>query len=116
MHEMALMGDILLLIEKDLEKRNLDRVKRIDLIIGELSNVLPDAIELAFDVYKAQGIPFIDNDSQLTIIREKAKAKCLSCDVEYEPDQRLAICPVCQFPSGQLISGETFRIESYEGE
>lgn len=115
MHEMALMGDILNIIQKDLEKRQLKKVKRIELIVGDISNAMPDALEMAFDMYKTQSIPFLDKECELIIIREEAKAKCFICDAEYIPDQKIAVCPLCQIPSGQLISGETFKVHSYEG-
>lgn len=115
MHEMALMGDILNIIQDDIEKRNFSKVVKVELIVGDISNALPDALEMAFDIYKTQSIPFLDKDSQLEIIREEARAKCFICDLEYRPDQKLAVCPKCNIPSGQLISGETFKVHSYEG-
>ncbi|KXG44443.1 hydrogenase maturation nickel metallochaperone HypA/HybF [Tepidibacillus decaturensis] len=115
MHEMALMGDILHLIEEDAKKRNIKKVEEVDLIVGELSNALPDALEMAFDVYKSQGIDFLDKNAKLTIIHEKAKAICVICELEYMPEQRIAVCPACNFPSGKLIAGETFKVKSYKG-
>lgn len=115
MHEVALMGDILNIIEQDIQKRKISKVTKIELIVGDICNALPDALEMAFDMYKTQAIPFLDKDSKLIIIREEAKAKCYICADEYIPDQRLAVCPNCQIPSGQLISGETFKVYSYEG-
>lgn len=115
MHEMALMGDILNIIQDDIQKRSFSKVTKIELIVGDISNAMPDALEMAFDVYKTQSIPFLDKESKLVIIREEAKAKCYICDTEYIPEQKLALCPNCKIPSGQLISGETFKVYSYEG-
>lgn len=115
MHEMALMGDILNIIQKDVEQRNFSKVIKIELIVGDISNAMPDALELAFEVFKNDSISFLDKDSKLEIIREEAKAKCYICDTEYRPEQKLAVCPKCRIPSGQLISGETFKVHSYEG-
>ncbi|OEH92812.1 hydrogenase maturation nickel metallochaperone HypA [Bacillus solimangrovi] len=116
MHEMALMGDILNLISIDMEKHNFTIVKEVELIVGDLSNALPDALEMAFLVYKKQGVSGLQADSQLTIIRERSLAECIFCNLEYEPDQRLALCPSCGLPGGKIMSGDTFKIRSYEGE
>lgn len=115
MHEMALMGDILQIVERDAQKRNIKTVEKIELIVGELSNALPDALEMAFDVFKARNLGLLNENSKLVIHMEKAKAKCTVCGHEYIPDARLTICPACDLPSGRLISGETFKVQTYEG-
>lgn len=115
MHEIALMGDILNIIQNDIQTRTISIVTKIELIVGDICNAMPDALEMAFDIYKTQEISFLDKDSKLVIIREEAKAICYICDTKYKPDQKLAVCPKCQIPSGQLISGETFKVHTYEG-
>jgi len=115
MHEMALMGDILNIIKEDVNKRNIQKVDKVELLVGELSNALPDALELAFDAFKAQDLGFLDKEATLEITIEKAQAVCVVCEKDYYPDQRIAVCPVCNFPSGKLITGEAFRVSSYSG-
>ncbi len=115
MHEIGLMGDILNLIKDDIKTKNIKKVKEIELIVGDLSNALPDALFMALDIYKTQEIEFLDKDTKLTIIREKAKANCSICNTEYEPEYQITICPNCNLPSGKIIQGETFKINSYNG-
>lgn len=115
MHEMALMGDILQLVERDARSRNFSQVNKIELIVGELSNALPDALEMAFDVFRARQLAMLSDQSQLIIHVEKAIATCTVCGHTYEPDTRLSICPECGLPSGRLTQGETFKVKSYEG-
>ncbi|OIJ15777.1 hydrogenase nickel incorporation protein HypA [Anaerobacillus arseniciselenatis] len=115
MHEMALMGDILKIIGEDVQKRNFSKVEKIELIVGEVSNAMPDALEMALEIYKTQSIPFLDKNTKLVIINEEAKARCCVCESEYIPEKRLSVCPTCCIPSGELISGETFKVYSYEG-
>lgn len=115
MHEMALMADILQLVRQDAEKRNLSVVERIELVVGDLSNALPDALSMAFDIYKRQGEGMLDPEAELVIVREEAKARCNICGKEYVPERLIAFCPHCKMPGGTVISGETFRVRSYEG-
>lgn len=115
MHEMALMGDILQLVEKDANSRNINQIEKIELIVGDLSNALPDALEMAFEAFRSRGISRLSPTAQLVIEKEHARAKCTVCGHEYVPDARLTICPKCQLPSGLLITGETFKVQSYEG-
>ncbi|WP_017379386.1 hydrogenase maturation nickel metallochaperone HypA/HybF [Paenisporosarcina sp. TG-14] len=115
MHEMSLMWEIINLVSDDARLKGFNKVSKIDVIVGDLSNVLPDALELAFLYFRTDQIRFIDVRTELHIIREVASAKCETCQWEFEPDYRVALCPVCGLLNCLLISGETFRVESYEG-
>ncbi len=115
MHEMSLMMELLNLVSKDASQRGIVKVNQIEVIVGDLSNVLPEALELAFFHLRNQGFGVVDEQTQLHIIREEAMAKCQTCQLEFLPDYRIAFCPRCEKASCSLISGETFRVESYEG-
>jgi hydrogenase nickel incorporation protein HypA/HybF len=115
MHEMSLMSEIMEIVLGDAAARGFNKVNRIDVIVGDLSNVLPDALELAFLFFQRQEGTMIDKDSALHIKREEAKAQCPACQCEFQPDYRIAICPECGIPGCLLVSGEAFRVESYEG-
>lgn len=115
MHEMSLMYEIIQLVSKDAKSRGFQKVKQIQVIVGDLSNVLPDALELAFFYFCKKEAGLLAEDSQLKIIQEKAITQCQSCLHKFEPDFRVALCPKCGLLSGLLISGETFQVESYEG-
>ena len=115
MHEMSLMSDIINLVSDDARARCLKKVNIIVVIVGDLSNVLPDALEMAFFYFQKQDVSLIDENTELQIRREVAKAKCQTCELEFEPDYQIALCPECKLPNCLLISGETFRVEYYEG-
>lgn len=115
MHEMSLIYEIINIVSEDASLRGFHKINKIDVMVGDLSNVLPDALELAFMHFQKEGISMIDDHTELHIKREAAKAKCETCELEFEPDYRIAFCPKCELPNCLLISGEAFRIESYEG-
>ncbi|WP_379969482.1 hydrogenase maturation nickel metallochaperone HypA [Ectobacillus sp. sgz5001026] len=115
MHEMALMGDILQIVEQDAAKRGVVQVKQVELIVGEISNAMPDALRMAFDIFRDQNLHLFSENAQLIIHKEEAKAECVLCGHSYHPTQKIAVCPNCNIPSGKIISGETFQILSYEG-
>lgn len=115
MHEMALMGEILQVIEKSSKEKGIGKIEKVELIVGEISNVMPDALTMAFDIFKEQNPHFISNEAQLVMHIEEAQAECVLCSSHYKPDHRVAVCPDCQFPSGKIIAGERFEILSYEG-
>lgn len=115
MHEMALMGEILQMIEKDSKEKGIQTIEKVELVVGEISNVMPEALTMAFAIFKEQNPQFIMGEAELVIHMEEARASCVLCGKEYKPDKRIAFCSVCQFPSGKITSGESFEILSYEG-
>lgn len=115
MHEMALMGDILQIVQDDAAGQGIDIIEKVELTVGEISNAMPDALMMAFDVYKGQFSSLFDEAATLIIHIEKAEAECIFCSRKYVPDNRLSVCPVCDLPSGKIISGESFQVLSYEG-
>ncbi|MEH7113480.1 hydrogenase maturation nickel metallochaperone HypA [Neobacillus niacini] len=115
MHEMALMGDILQLVHEDAETRGIKKIEKIELIVGEISNAMPDALRMAFDIFRDQNLHLFTENAELVIHIEEAKAACVLCGQEYRPDLKIALCPNCHIPSGKVLAGETFQILSYEG-
>lgn len=115
MHEVSLMSEILDVVSADAHIRNITQVHEITVIVGDLSNVLADALELAFQYFQKQGLVLINEKTKLQIIREAAKAQCQSCLIEFKPDYQIAFCPSCNELNCVLVAGETFQVESYEG-
>ncbi|CAH2715531.1 Hydrogenase maturation factor HypA [Neobacillus rhizosphaerae] len=115
MHEMSLMGDILQLIQEDATDKGIQQIDKVELIVGEISNAMPDALRMAFDIFRDQNLHLFTETAELVLHIEEAKAKCVLCELEYRPDQKIALCPSCLVPSGKVLSGETFQILSYEG-
>ncbi|MFT8363726.1 MAG: hydrogenase maturation nickel metallochaperone HypA [Sporolactobacillus sp.] len=116
MHEMGLMEDALTLVAEDAERQGIVKIEKVTLIVGDLSNVLPDALRFAFEAFSRSGqIAILSPEASLEIIPEHGLARCASCGTTYEPNEYIATCPQCGLPFGVLLAGETFRIESYEG-
>jgi hydrogenase nickel incorporation protein HypA/HybF len=115
MHEMSLMGDILQLVQEDATQRGINKINKVELIVGEISNALPDALQMAFAIFREQNLHFFSDEAKLIIHIEQARAECVLCGTEYQPTQKIALCPNCQIPSGKVLAGETFQVLSYEG-
>lgn len=115
MHEMSLMGDILQLVGEDASEKGFNKIKIIELIVGEISNAMPDALRMAFAIFREQNPQLFEKNAELVIHIEEANAECVICGLHYKPDQKVALCPDCHIPSGKIITGETFQVLSYEG-
>jgi hydrogenase nickel incorporation protein HypA/HybF len=115
MHEMALMGDILELVREDAAEKGLHKIEKVELIVGEIANAMPDALRMAFDIFREQHPHFFTERAELVIHLEEAEAECVLCGKKYSPDQKIALCPNCNVPSGKVLTGESFQVLSYEG-
>jgi hydrogenase nickel incorporation protein HypA/HybF len=115
MHEMALMGDILQLVQEDAAAKGIKRIEQVELIVGEITNAMPDALRMAFEIFREQNPQLFTESAVLVIHLEEAQAECVLCDEKYRPDQKIALCPNCNIPSGKILTGETFQVLSYEG-
>ncbi len=109
------MWEVIEIVSNDAKLNGFSKVTKIELIVGELSNVLPEALEYAFSYFQNDGLNMVNQGTELHMIREKAKVKCQTCLFVFEPDYHIALCPKCELFNCILISGETFRVESYEG-
>lgn len=115
MHEIALMGEILQLVQDDAANRGISKIESIELLVGQLSNAMPEALMMAFDIYKHQNRDAIAEYATVSIEIELAEAECVVCRKTYAPEERITFCPDCNLPSGKIISGETLQVLSYQG-
>lgn len=115
MHEFALMESIFDIVQKQADLFEFQHIDRIGLEVGELSGAMPDALQFAFDVLK-QNTPRMNDSTELEITFVKAKAKCVQCKQEYEPETYIAVCPSCHLAIGQIIDGEQLQVIYIEGE
>jgi hydrogenase nickel incorporation protein HypA/HybF len=87
------------------------RVLVIRLKIGALSGVVPEALQFAFEALTpgtaAEG-------ATLAVDFVPARFWCTNCAREFESDDMLADCPLCQTPSGELRTGRELQVASLE--
>ena len=72
-HEMSLMSEVLHVVSEDARTRKITQVHEITVLVGDLSNVLSDALELAFQYFQKQGLTLINENTNLQIIRETTR-------------------------------------------
>lgn len=113
MHETVLMQNLLNAVYQAVENRNVVRVNRVILSVGQLSNALPDALSFAFKAMTQEGIM---KDAQLVIEQPPAQAKCESCGKEYRVNGFPIVCPLCKSNRFSIISGDEVYIQSIDCE
>lgn len=112
MHEMAVAQNIIKVIEEKLkESRENGQVKRIDLKIGKLTCVEPEALRLSFKVV-SQGTPL--EKASLNIDSVSIIGKCKDCKKSFRLEELDFSCPFCGSFRIEIQTGNELFIQSFE--
>jgi hydrogenase nickel incorporation protein HypA/HybF len=106
-HELAITES---LVGAVVEHVGAAKVLRVQLVIGRLSGVVPDAVRFCFDVC-AEGTSLAG--AQLDIVEAPGRAQCRDCQASVELDDLIALCP-CGSANLQLLSGQELRLSEVE--
>ncbi|MDR2489598.1 MAG: hydrogenase maturation nickel metallochaperone HypA [Desulfovibrio sp.] len=118
MHEMALTSNLLHIIREEMKKHGASRLLRARVRFGALSNVVPEALSMAFEV--------LTHDTEfacalLELHEEPILLACGECKKEFSPpsvaSSVFAPCPHCEWELGhRVLSGKSLYLEHLEVE
>lgn len=107
MHELAITEG---LVEAVLNRTGDRPVTGVNLRIGPLSGVLPDAVRFCFEVVSAD-TPLAG--AVLTIDESEGRARCRSCLDEFVLKDMFLLCP-CGSADVEIVSGRELVVTSVE--
>jgi len=111
MHEMAIAGSLVELIEEEGRIRGFSRVRTIRVRFGVLGHVEPEALMFCFDAVsrgtRAEG-------AQLALDMVAGEGWCPECRQAVAVEERYALCPLCGLSHVQLTAGEELRLTELE--
>lgn len=112
MHELGLALELIATIEAALEARRppVSRVLRVAVEVGALSAVLPEALELAFQV-ACEGTAL--EGARLELVRTEGRGRCRACGVESALAGPLGLCP-CGSCDLVWVAGHELRVREVE--
>lgn len=113
MHEMAITASVIQLAVTEAEKAGASRITQITLVIGELSSILDDSVQLYFDML-SEGT--LAAGATLAFIRHPATLRCRDCGRTFPKHGRQFTCPHCGGPGALTGDAKEFYIESIEVE
>ena len=108
MHEMSITQGIIDICEKYAQER---RVLSVDVEIGELSSVVPDAVAFCFEVC-SQGT--LLEGARINIIRIPGSGHCLDCGADTPLTAIFGACQQCGSYQVTIVSGEEMRVREIE--
>ncbi len=108
MHEMSITQGI---IELCLEHAGGRRVRALDVEIGELSSVVPEAIEFCFEACSRDTLL---EGASLNIVRIPGRGQCLECHRETPLTELYGSCRHCSSNRVTIVAGEELRVREIE--
>ena len=113
MHELPVVLDLVRVMEGEARKRGLREITQIRLVIGELSSIVDESVQMYFEI-AAKDSPCAH--AKLVFEHRPAMLKCRECGKEF-PHEKSFQCPEC---GGDAVlvkgTGGEFYIRSFEGQ
>jgi hydrogenase nickel incorporation protein HypA/HybF len=113
MHEMAVTSNILQIVLAETERAGASRIDKITLVIGELSSIIDESVQLYFNML-SEGTPAAA--AVLEFKRLPATLQCRDCGHRYAKHDSRFSCPLCEGEGRLTGDGKDFYIEAIEVE
>ena len=101
MHELGIMTGVMDAVTKSAHDAGADKVLKVTLSVGEMTECIQDALEFAFEAL-TEDDPFV------------RESRCLECGAEFEHDRFHMFCPECDSFATELLAGRELQIDSIE--
>lgn len=113
MHELSIVESLLALVLEHAEKAESEKVVGVNLVVGELSGVVDEAVEFYWDFLTRETIA---KDSRIIFKHVPAKLQCRKCGEVFLTSEHGYFCPKCGDQQVDIIAGRELFIESLEVE
>jgi len=110
MHELSITQSVIEICEQNAGGR---RVLSVTLEVGELSGILPDAVEFCFEACSKGTLL---EGARLKIDRVSPKGHCRECESDFPVSAYYDSCPSCGGYTVELLTGEEMRVKELEVE
>jgi hydrogenase nickel incorporation protein HypA/HybF len=111
MHELSIVETMVSMVLEKAKAANARKVTRVYLVIGELSGVLNEAVELYFSMLTKDTIAA---GAELFFMRPPTQVRCRNCQTVYSPVNLKISCPNCKEQKIEIISGRELFIDSLD--
>lgn len=113
MHELSIAEALAGQLERIVGEHRLSRVAALNLRIGKLQAVVPDALRFALEVVLKGTVA---EGAAVNIEEVPCRIRCASCGNEFEVDEWSLYCPRCENGEVELIAGRELVFDSLDGE
>jgi hydrogenase nickel incorporation protein HypA/HybF len=111
MHELALMEEVRRIALEAAAAQGANRIHALQLRVGRLGGVDPDALRFAFEVVMAEEIAA---GARLDLEVVPTLCRCGPCGSPFEPEDVILICPRCGSPAAEVLAGRELELIALE--
>jgi hydrogenase nickel incorporation protein HypA/HybF len=112
MHEMSIAAELVERLFEIARENRLERIEKVELDVGVLRQIVPEALENAFAAAVAGTLA----EGALLEQREvPARAACRACGREFPPSIDCYLCPGCGKADVELLEGQEIILKSLSG-
>ena len=113
MHEQSIVESVLALALKSAEKAEARKILSIDLVVGDYTGVVEDAVNFYFG--------FLSRDTlaagaKINYTHVPGQLRCRDCDLLFPLQNRDYRCPKCDGRRVEIVGGRELYIENMEVE
>lgn len=113
MHEYSVTKGIINIAVSEAQKAGAQKIIEIRLVIGELSTIIDESVQMYFDII-SEGT--IARGARLVFKKMPAVFRCKTCGFEYNKPAKGFDCPKCGELGVPTGAGKEFYVESMEVE
>lgn len=112
MHELSIVQALCDRVKETARSHGAQKVTRIVIDVGELSNVVPELLQGAFAAFR-EAEPLLES-AALEIRRLPLKLVCQACHHEFHPAFHRFRCPQCHSLQVKVLQGEELLLRDVE--
>ena len=109
MHEMSIASDLLHQVLSSLREHEVSRVDEVEVKIGVLRQIVPEALELAWRTI-TEGTPA--QGAELKIVEEAPVARCRLCGQTFDVAVDNFVCGKCSAADVEIVAGNDIILQS----
>jgi hydrogenase nickel incorporation protein HypA/HybF len=113
MHEQSIVENLLAVALEHAEKAQAKKILRINVVVGDLSGVVDEAVTFYFNFLSKDTIA---SDASLFFMHIPAQLRCRKCDTIFTAEQLDFHCPKCKEQQVDIVAGRELYIENLEVE
>jgi hydrogenase nickel incorporation protein HypA/HybF len=111
MHEASLAQEVLNIIERAATAEGFTQVKAVEIEVGQLSCVEPEALHFAIDALAANTLL---EAAEIVIRPVIGRLRCHHCEIEFNSTTLYTVCPHCQQSGARIVAGDDMQITEIE--
>lgn len=109
MHEFSIALSIIEIAENEAKKVKSTKVSELVLDVGTMAGIEFHALDFAME--SAIKNTMLEN-AKIIVNKIQAKAKCISCNAEFEIQSSFDPCPECEGFYHNILSGKELKVKS----